>query len=93
MQKTVSTYLDHFHFDFDNAGAIVTLSPTAPDGLKHLFTRLCSTQPSESAICLYEGLAAIACADECTPLTFDPDICPANFMQELTVELERMVWD
>lgn len=93
MRKTVSTYLDHFHFEFGNARAVVTLSPTAPDGLRQLFDRLCAAQPSEAAICLYEGLAAIACADECTPLAFDPEICPTDFMHELTTELERMTAD
>ncbi len=90
MHKTVSAYLDHFHFEFGEAGAVVTLSSSAPDSLRQLYDRLCAKHPSETAICLYEGLAAIACADECTPLTFDAEICPANFMRELTVELERM---
>ncbi|WP_319778486.1 hypothetical protein [Maridesulfovibrio sp.] len=90
IKNLATKYVEHFEFDFGDAGVELSLLADAPVELKKMITNLCGRITPETLVKVYESLNAIADADDIYQCEIDEKVCELTLFCKIARRLEEI---
>ncbi|WP_320006178.1 hypothetical protein [Maridesulfovibrio sp.] len=90
VKNLATEYVEHFEFDFGDAGVELTLLDDAPVELKKLITDLCGMITPETLVKVYESLNAISEADNIYDTEIDEKVCELTLFCKIARRIEEI---
>lgn len=90
VKNLAAEYVEHFEFDFGDAGVELMLLDDAPAELKKLITDLCGRIAPETLVKVYEALNAIAEAEDIYACEIDEKVCELTLFCKIARRVEEI---
>ncbi|MFW5499834.1 MULTISPECIES: hypothetical protein [unclassified Maridesulfovibrio] len=90
VKNLATEYVEHFEFDFGDAGVELTLLDDAPMELKKMITDICGRITPENLVKVYESLNAIAEADDIYACEIDEKVCELTLFCKIARRIEQI---
>lgn len=90
VKNLATKYVEHFEFDFGEAGVKLFLLDNAPMELKKLITDLCGRISPETLVKVYESLNAISESEDIYACEIDEKVCELTLFCKIARRIEEI---
>jgi hypothetical protein len=90
IKNLAAEYVEHFDFDFGDAGVQLSLLDDAPADLRDMIVDLCGRISPENLVKVYESLNAIAECENIYVCEIDEKVCELTLFCKIARRIEKI---